>query len=237
MAEPSVRNQSQPPRAARPNHGRRRPHRRGGEGGAKSTIQATPAASSSSAPNAHESTANGETDEDDPAAQSQTDSPQPEDASQEQDLCWICAEPIKYYAVSECNHRTCHVCALRLRALYKKLDCTFCKVRVASALCLAVHLTNECKEQQPTIIFTVSPDASFLSYTPESTPYKDEKLAISFETEEMMQDSLVLLRFSCPDSSCDHVATGWHDLKLHVRGIHKKFMWCAPIFLRLSLIV
>ena len=48
-------------------------------------------------------------------------------------MCWICAEPIKYYAVSECNHRTCHVCALRLRALYKKLDCTFCKVRVASA--------------------------------------------------------------------------------------------------------
>lgn len=49
-----------------------------------------------------------------------------------QDLCWICAEPVKYYAVSECNHRTCHVCALRLRALYKKLDCTFCKVRIMS---------------------------------------------------------------------------------------------------------
>jgi len=45
------------------------------------------------------------------------------------EVCWICAEPIKYYAVSECNHRTCHVCAIRLRALYKKTDCTFCKVR------------------------------------------------------------------------------------------------------------
>lgn len=43
-------------------------------------------------------------------------------------ICWICAEPVKYFSVSECNHRTCHVCALRLRALYKKLDCTFCKV-------------------------------------------------------------------------------------------------------------
>lgn len=47
------------------------------------------------------------------------------------DVCWICAEPVKYYAVPECNHRTCHVCALRLRALYKKMDCTFCKVRRA----------------------------------------------------------------------------------------------------------
>lgn len=45
------------------------------------------------------------------------------------EVCWICAEPVKYYAVSQCNHRTCHVCALRLRALYKRNDCTFCKVR------------------------------------------------------------------------------------------------------------
>jgi hypothetical protein len=44
------------------------------------------------------------------------------------DVCWICAEPVKYYSLSECNHRTCHVCAIRLRALYKKTDCTFCKV-------------------------------------------------------------------------------------------------------------
>lgn len=51
-----------------------------------------------------------------------------DDPKDEEEVCWICAEPVKYYAVSECNHRTCHVCALRLRALYKKTDCTFCKV-------------------------------------------------------------------------------------------------------------
>ena len=49
-------------------------------------------------------------------------------------ICWICAEPVKYYSVSACNHRTCHICALRLRALYKKLDCTFCKVKVSSTV-------------------------------------------------------------------------------------------------------
>lgn len=49
-------------------------------------------------------------------------------------ICWICAEPIKYYAVSECNHRTCHVCSLRLRALYKKTDCTFCKASLFGLL-------------------------------------------------------------------------------------------------------
>src|ERR1700722_2611109 len=44
------------------------------------------------------------------------------------DLCFICAEPIKCHSVASCNHRTCHICALRLRALYNKFDCTFCKV-------------------------------------------------------------------------------------------------------------
>ncbi len=87
------------------------------------------------------------------------------------------------------------------------------------------------------VIFTLSPDAPFSSYTPESTPFKDKKLMISFETEEMMQDSLALLRFSCPDSSCDHMAMGWNDLKLHVRGVHKKFMWYASICPHLSVMV
>jgi hypothetical protein len=84
------------------------------------------------------------------------------------------------------------------------------------------------KEQQCTVVFTLSPDAPFSSYIPENVPHKDEKLAISFETQEMMQESLFLLRFNCPDPSCDHMATGWNDLKLHVRGTHKKQMWCAP---------
>lgn len=42
--------------------------------------------------------------------------------------CFICAEPVVYYAVGECDHRTCHTCAIRLRALYKKNACVFCKV-------------------------------------------------------------------------------------------------------------
>ena len=144
MSESSVQNQSQPRRGAGPNHGRKRPQGKGGKGGARPKNTAS---TSSSAPNAPaSSTPNDETpvvdsglkDIENPAAAAQTQTDlQPDDASQDQDLCWICAEPIKYYAVSECNHRTCHVCALRLRALYKKLDCTFCKVRVASPLLLA----------------------------------------------------------------------------------------------------
>lgn len=52
-----------------------------------------------------------------------------DDPTTSDDICFICAEPVKYYSLSVCNHRTCHVCALRLRALYKKDVCTFCKVK------------------------------------------------------------------------------------------------------------
>lgn len=51
-----------------------------------------------------------------------------QEEAQEPDLCYICTEPVRYWMLGTCNHRTCHVCALRLRALYKKRECTFCKV-------------------------------------------------------------------------------------------------------------
>lgn len=44
-----------------------------------------------------------------------------------------------------------------------------------------------------------------------------------------MEDTLILLRFNCPDSDCDYTAGGWGDLKLHVRGTHGKLMWYAVL--------
>ncbi|KAJ3761707.1 hypothetical protein EV360DRAFT_37272 [Lentinula raphanica] len=137
-----------------------------------------------------------------------------DDAEIEGDVCWICAEPVKYYSLSACNHRTCHVCALRLRALYKKDVCTFCK------------------EPQPEVIFTTSSDKPFSEYandlsssTEGSNPkLYDPKLRVTFETQEMMTESLILLRFNCPDSECDYIAKGWGDLKMHVRASHGRLM-------------
>lgn len=66
-----------------------------------------------------------------------------DDTSQDDGTCWICAEPVKYYSVSECNHRTCHVCGLRLRALWKRQECTFCKVRLCFTCRNKLELTND----------------------------------------------------------------------------------------------
>ena len=46
----------------------------------------------------------------------------------EGEVCFICASPVVHNSVAPCNHRTCHICALRMRALYKTKDCAHCRV-------------------------------------------------------------------------------------------------------------
>lgn len=46
----------------------------------------------------------------------------------EAEVCFICASEVKHNSVAPCNHRTCHICALRLRALYKTRACAHCRV-------------------------------------------------------------------------------------------------------------
>ena len=55
-------------------------------------------------------------------------------------------------------------------------------------------------------------------------------MSISFEMVEMMEESLLLLRFNCPDSECDYMGSGWGDLRLHARATHGKLMWFVLIF-------
>jgi len=54
--------------------------------------------------------------------------PNPDASTSGERDCFLCAEPATYWAVGECGHRTCDVCAVRMRALYKKTECAFCKV-------------------------------------------------------------------------------------------------------------
>ena len=46
----------------------------------------------------------------------------------EAEVCFICASPVEHNSVAPCNHRTCHICSLRMRALYKDKNCAHCRV-------------------------------------------------------------------------------------------------------------
>jgi hypothetical protein len=52
----------------------------------------------------------------------------------EAEVCWICASPIVHESIAPCNHRTCHICCLRMRALYKDKNCAHCRVSLSSIL-------------------------------------------------------------------------------------------------------
>ncbi|CEQ40879.1 SPOSA6832_02548, partial [Sporobolomyces salmonicolor] len=165
----------------------------------------------------------------------------------ETQICFICAEPVQYWALGACNHRTCHTCSIRLRALYKKNECTFCKVSGAARsepgerADLDLDRQTECG----TVIFTESESKLFEDYTPESIPFSDTKLGILFETRNQLEDTLSLLRFNCPyrpglstatsaapdgsssdnatpgaSEACPQILAGWSDLKRHVRAAH-----------------
>lgn len=124
----------------------------------------------------------------------------------EGELCFICADPIKLTSIAPCDHRTCHICALRLRVLYKKDECTFCKSKIDR------------------LIFTSSHSKHFSDFTPSDIPYTDKKLPISFETKEALEETVLLLRFNCPDPNCEVACTGWKDYKAHVRREHNRLV-------------
>ncbi|PPR02196.1 hypothetical protein CVT24_011423 [Panaeolus cyanescens] len=89
---------------------------------------------------------------------------------------------------------------------------------------VALSEAGDSDEPQSAVVFTESADAPFSNFNLEALPHKDSKLFIYFETQEMMEDTLLILRFNCPDPECDYIGNGWGDLKLHVRATHGKML-------------
>jgi hypothetical protein len=63
-----------------------------------------------------------------PNFKSQGGEPPADGEDEEAEVCFICANPATHHSVAPCNHATCHICALRLRALYKNKECPHCRV-------------------------------------------------------------------------------------------------------------
>jgi E3 ubiquitin-protein ligase ZNF598 len=57
-----------------------------------------------------------------------SDADKGKEVADEQEVCFICASPIDHTSIAPCNHQTCHICALRMRALYKTRACAHCRV-------------------------------------------------------------------------------------------------------------
>lgn len=129
-----------------------------------------------------------------------------EEEDDDAEVCFICANPIQHHAVTPCNHITCHICALRIRALYKNKGCPHCRT------------------ESPFVIFTDDATRLFEDYTDADISSADENIGIRYTNEDIVGDTVLLLRYNCPDMSCDSAGLGWPDLHRHVRSAHNKRM-------------
>ncbi|KAI0385652.1 hypothetical protein F5Y04DRAFT_268496 [Hypomontagnella monticulosa] len=124
----------------------------------------------------------------------------------EAEVCFICASPVIHQSVAPCNHRTCHICALRMRALYKNKECAHCRTLA------------------PFVLFTDDATKRYQDYSDVDVTSTDDNIGIRYTNEDIVGDTVLLLRYNCPDDSCDFAGLGWPDLHRHVRSTHHKKM-------------
>lgn len=120
------------------------------------------------------------------------------------DLCVICAEKLKFVALSPCSHKTCHRCAFRQRSLYEKKSCLICRTE------------NE------NLTFTERIHATY-DDTKDFTD-RDEKYGINFTSHEVAEATLGLLRYDCvlcPASDREDFGT-FKRYNEHLRTVHSK---------------
>ncbi|PNY23555.1 E3 ubiquitin-protein ligase hel2 [Tolypocladium capitatum] len=127
-------------------------------------------------------------------------------ADDDADVCFICANPVAHHSIAPCNHTTCHICGLRMRALYKTKDCAHCRTPA------------------PFVIFTDDADKRFEDYSDKDITTTDSNVGIKYTKEDIVGDTVLLLRYNCPDDSCDFAGLGWPDLHRHVKTAHRKRM-------------
>ncbi|KAL5606449.1 hypothetical protein BROUX41_002865 [Berkeleyomyces rouxiae] len=123
-----------------------------------------------------------------------------------EEVCFICANPVQHYSIAPCNHTTCHICSLRMRALYKTKDCAHCRT------------------PSDYVIFTNDAEKKYQDYADSEISSTDTNIGIKYANEDIVGDTVLLLRYNCPDSECDFAGLGLPDLHRHVKSTHSKKM-------------
>ena len=74
------------------------------------------------------------------------------------------------------------------------------------------------------MIFTDDPERRYEDWKDHDFAKIDDNLGIKYEKDVILEDTVLLLRYNCPDKDCDVACLGWPDLHRHVRSKHGKIM-------------
>lgn len=88
-------------------------------------------------------------------------------------------------------------------------------------LLIMMHLQTESNF----VIFTDDPGKRYEDFVDADFSRSDDNLGIKYEKDEIFEDTVLLLRYNCPDRNCDVACLGWPDLHRHVKSKHGKVMW------------
>lgn len=85
-------------------------------------------------------------------------------------------------------------------------------------------LTQLSQDSSEFVIFTDDPEKKFEDFKEEDFSHVDQALGIKYEKAEIREDTVLLLRYNCPQGDCDVACLGWPDLHRHVRSVHHEWM-------------
>ena len=87
-----------------------------------------------------------------------------------------------------------------------------------------MSLLNWAQTESTFVIFTDESNKRYEDFAESDFDESDEALGIKYENKDIHADTLLLLRYNCPDATCDIACWGWPDLHRHVKSIHHKVM-------------
>ena len=118
--------------------------------------------------------------------------------------CIICANRIEYVSLSPCSHRTCHICTLRQRALFKRKVCLVCR------------------SENENVIFSEETEKEYEDFDAKKMFNVDSNLSISFTSEAVYYETMKTLEFRCKICPHNKFPT-FKALSEHVKKEHNKF--------------
>lgn len=125
--------------------------------------------------------------------------------AEDDNVCIICAEPIRYAAVLPCNNVTCHLCSFRQRALYGKKTCLVCRTE---------HDDVIFTEQHPGL------EARYSAFVAQSRNIESAKYGLHFTAQYVKDDTLKLAQMACAE--CGEEFAKFERLSEHTRAAHNK---------------
>jgi hypothetical protein len=75
------------------------------------------------------------------------------------------------------------------------------------------------------VIFSKDESKRFEEFQESELVTRNDALGVKFEDQTIADDTVLLLRYNCPDANCDLACRGWPDLHRHVRNVHNKVLW------------